>query len=92
MALFSNEFAKTFSDLITKSGVSCYRISQFVNIDEAYLSRLRDGQKTNPSPETVVRICLALAHFSDKLDIADFERLFNASGRSLFPKQKHSPV
>jgi hypothetical protein len=92
MALYIRDFAKAFSDLLIESGVSCYRIGQYANLDEGYLSRLKDGQKMNPSPETVVRICLALAHYSDKLDVTDFERLFNASGRSLFPKQKHSPL
>jgi hypothetical protein len=88
MALYGNEFAKIFSELTARSGVSCYKIGQYVNLDEAYLSRLKSGEKMNPSPETVVRICLALAHFSDKLDINDFETLFHACGHSLFPKQK----
>jgi hypothetical protein len=90
MALFIDDFAKTFSELVVKSGVSCYRIGQYINLDEAYLSRLKNGQKINPSPETIVRICIALAHFGDKLDINDFEKLFNAGGRSLFPKRKSS--
>jgi hypothetical protein len=84
MALYSNNFANIFSELLLKSGVSCYQIGHYIELDEAYLSRLRNGQKVNPSPEVVVRICIGLAHSSDKLGIIDFERLFNASGRSLF--------
>ncbi len=89
MALYANDFAKAFSDLIDKSGVSCYRIGQFANLDEAYLSRLKSGARANPSPEVLVKICLALARFSDKLEITDFESLFNAAGRSLHPKHRN---
>ncbi len=88
MALYGNDFAKVFSDILDKSGVTCYRLSQYINLDEAYLSRLRNGQKGNPSPEAIVRICLGLARNSEKLDLFDFEKLFNSVGRSLFPKQK----
>jgi len=91
MALYGNDFAKVFSDLLDKSGVTCYQLKQYVHLDEAYLSRLRNGQKGNPSPETVVRICLGLAHYTEKLDLSDFEKLFNSVGRSLFPKQKSNP-
>jgi hypothetical protein len=90
MALFGDEFAKIFKELLIKSGVSCYQISNYIALDPAYLSRLKNGQKTSPSPETVVKICLALARFSDRLDINDFEKLFRASGHSLFPKQQFS--
>ena len=58
MALYGNSFAKVFSGLLDKSGVTCYQLKQYVHLDEAYLSRLKNGQKGNPSPETVVRICL----------------------------------
>jgi hypothetical protein len=92
VTVYRDDFPKMFSELVIKSKVSCYQISRYINLDEAYLSRLKNGQKTNPSPETVVKISIAVAHFSDKLEISDFERLFNASGRSLFPKQKFSPI
>lgn len=88
MALYGSDFAKIFSDLLDKSGVSSYKLSQYVYLDEAYLSRLRNGQKVNPSPETVVKICIGLAHYSEKLNLSDFEKLFNSVGRSLFPNHK----
>jgi transcriptional regulator with XRE-family HTH domain len=88
MGLYSNDFSKAFSKLLEKTDVSCYSISRYTNLDEGYLSRLRNGEKGNPSPETVVRICLALAHFNNKLELHDFENLFRAVGRSLFPNLK----
>jgi hypothetical protein len=88
MGLYGNNFAKTFSDLIDKSGVSCYKIAQFTALNEGYLSNLRSGEKINPSPETTMKISLALAHFSPGLNIDDFERLFNSVGRSILIKHQ----
>ena len=89
--LYSNNFSKVFSKLLEKYDVTCYKISKYVHLDEAYLSRLRNGEKGNPSPETVVKICLALAHFNNNLKLDDYESLFKAVGRSLFPNLKSNP-
>ena len=83
MGLFSDNFAGVFRDLVEKSGVTRYRIAQYSHVDEAYLCRLMEGEKTNPSPEIVVRISLSLAHLSDKITIYDIDRLFKAIGHPL---------
>jgi len=88
MALYRKDFAAVFSNLLKESGVTCYQICQFAHLDEGYLSHLRNGQKQNPSPETVVRIGLALAFYSKKLKLHQIEDLFNATGRSLFPNRR----
>lgn len=87
MGLYLSDFSEVFSKLLEKSGVSCYRIAEYTGLDEAYLSRLRNGKKHNPSPEAIMRIGLALAHFSDKIKICDIEDLFEVVGRSLSLKQ-----
>ena len=86
----SNDFPAVFSRLLEKTGTSCYRISEFTHLDEAYLSRLRSGEKKNPGPETVVKIALALAHFSDKVDLYDVEVLLNSVGRSILFRKRIS--
>ena len=83
MGLYQNNFAKAFSKLIAKSGVTCYQIHKFTHLDQAYLSRLKSGEKAIPSPETIVKIGLAICHFSDKIKLSDIEVLFNSAGRSL---------
>ena len=83
MGLYDNNFAEVFSKLITKSGVSCYRIYQFTHLDQAYLGRLKTGERKNPSPETIVKIGLAFCHFNDKIKISEIEVLFKSVGRSL---------
>jgi hypothetical protein len=83
MTLYANDFSKIFSKLLKKADASCYSISRYTNLDEGYLSRLRSGEKCNPSPETIVKIGLALAHLSKNIKLYDIEDLFNATGRSL---------
>ncbi len=63
MGLYQNNFAEAFPKLIAKSGVTCYQIHEFTHLDQAYLSRLKSGGKTSPSPETIVKIGLAICHF-----------------------------
>lgn len=86
MGLYSSDFSIVFRKLLEKARISCYRISQFTHLNEAYLSRLKNGEKCNPSPETIVKISLALTHFSEKIQLHDIEGLFNAGGRSLSVK------
>jgi hypothetical protein len=86
--VYENQFGKVFSNILESSDVSCYKISQYTNLDEAYLSRLRNGLKDNPSPEVVIRIALALVHHGHKIRLSDIEKLFNATGRTLFPKSR----
>lgn len=87
MGLYSNNFSKAFSKLLELSGVSRYEISHFAHLNEAYLSRLISSEKNNPSPEVIMRICLAIAHCrkeGKKVNLYDFEALFNAVGQSIF--------
>jgi transcriptional regulator with XRE-family HTH domain len=86
MLLFRDDFCKAFDSLLTKTGISGYQISQYTNLDGAYLSRLRRGRKNNPSVETIMKISLALAHLSDDIALHDIEGLFNAVGRSIKSK------
>jgi len=83
VGLYQNNFAEAFSKLLAKSGVTCYQIHQFTHLDQAYLSRLKSGEKNSPSPETIVKIGLEICHFNDKIKLSDIETLFNSTGRSL---------
>ncbi len=83
MGLYQNNFAEAFSKLLAKSGVTCYQIHKFTHLDQAYLSRLKSGERNSPSPETIVKIGLAICHLNDKIKLFDIETLFNSTGRSL---------
>jgi len=81
--LYANNFSQVFSRLLEKIGATCYQISAYSHIDQAYLSRLKSGEKGNPSPEILMRISIAFAHLNPRFTIPDAERLFNSVGRSL---------
>lgn len=81
--LYSNCFSEEFSELLDKTGVTCYQLHNYTHLDQGYLSRLKHGKKHNPSPETIVKICLGLVHHSNKIRLSDTEKLFKSVGRSL---------
>ena len=81
--LYSTDFPEVFSKILEKSGVTCYQIQKFTDLDQGYLSRLKNGSKGNPSPETIVKISLGLVHSSEKVTLSDIEDLFQSAGRSL---------
>jgi transcriptional regulator with XRE-family HTH domain len=87
--LYSSDFSQAFSKALQKTGASCYEVSQYSQVDQAYLSRLRSGEKDDPSAETIMRICLGFAHCSPAFSLWDAERLFNSVGRSLMPRRSH---
>jgi hypothetical protein len=87
VTLYSGDFTKGFAKLLEISGVSRYQISSFAHLDQAYLSKLKSGEKNNPSPEVVMKICLGIAYHckeNKNVRLHDFEALFNSVGRSLF--------
>ena len=83
MVLKQNIFGQVFTEILKKYGISCYEISQFSGLDEAYLSRLKNGIKNNPSLETVIKISLSLVHYSDRVQLYDIQRLLTSVGRSI---------
>jgi transcriptional regulator with XRE-family HTH domain len=76
--IYTNDFAHVFSRLLEENEISCYQISQFTHLDQAYLSRLKNGKRENPSPATIIKISLALTHYSDKITIHDIQKLFRS--------------
>jgi hypothetical protein len=87
MMLYADDFSKVFSILLDKTGVSCYKISHYTHLNEAYLSRLKKGGKNNPSRETVIKIGLALAHYSDDITLSDIETLFQSTSLSIVSRR-----
>ena len=85
--LLSNNFAVVFDRLIKKSRVSCYKIAQYSQLDEGYLSRLRKGRKHGPSTESIIRIALALVHYSEEIGIDDVEELLQSRSLSILTKR-----
>lgn len=81
--LYTNNFSNCFSKVLKDAHITCYQLHAYTNIDQAYLSRLRSGERGNPSPEIIMKISLGLVHFSEKVKMSDIEELFESVGRSL---------
>jgi DNA-binding Xre family transcriptional regulator len=81
--LYIKGFSEIFSRLLSRSNVSCYQISHYTGIDQAYLSRLRNGEKYTPSTEVILKICIALAHFGTEVKLSDIEEPLNSVGRTI---------
>ncbi len=81
--LYSNNFSEVFSKILEEANITCYQLNNYTNLDQAYLSRLKSGEKSNPSPETIMKISLGLVHCSSKVKLSDIENLFKSVGRSL---------
>jgi len=56
-----NEFQRTLNRLLQQSGKSPTAVARLGGVDRAYLLRLLDGEKQNPSVETLMRIWVGLA-------------------------------
>jgi hypothetical protein len=82
-SIYTNDFAEVFTKLLNKNSLSCYQISQYTSLDQAYLSRLKHGEKKNPSSSVLIRLSLALARLGNKVTIYDIEELWNAVGRTI---------
>jgi len=85
-SLYAGEFARAFAAILNKTGVTRYQIAKFSGLTEPYLKRLLTGEKKNPSPAVITRICFAIAHLSSDVTQHDFETIFNSVGRTLFTK------
>ena len=86
IGVFSNNFARTLSELVKKSKVSGHKLSRYAQVDEPYIYHLIKGDKKNPSPEIVIRICFALASLSGEITIEDLDELLKTRGHTLFPR------
>jgi transcriptional regulator with XRE-family HTH domain len=83
MALYTNKFPEEFSKLLEKTNITPYKISAYTGLTESYLSRLKSGEKQNPSPEAIVKISLAIVYYSDKATLYDIQKLFKSRGLSI---------
>ncbi len=81
--ILNNQFSEKLSNLLEKSGVTCYQIGEFTRIDQGYLSRLRNGSQNNPSAEVVIKIGLALVRYGRGINLLHIEQLLNSAGYSL---------
>lgn len=79
-SLTRSEFAELLQDLREKAKKSRYELHKVTGLDQAYLKRLEDGSKTNPSRETVLMLGFALVRGNEAIRIEDIDALLLAAG------------
>ena len=74
------DFASALKRLRLKAGKSRYKLAQWTGLSEAYLLRLENGERTNPSRDVVMLISLGLAWNCQAIDLYDIEELMLSAG------------
>lgn len=78
--LARSEFSELLQDLRQRAKKSRYELHKVTGLDQAYLKRLEDGEKTNPSRETVLMLGFALVRGNEAIHIGDIDELLLAAG------------
>ena len=74
------EFSELLQQLRGRAKKSRYELHKVTGLDQAYLKRLEDGSKDNPSRETVLMLSFALVRGNEVIDIEDIDELLLAAG------------
>ena len=69
------DFGKTLKKLRTQASKSRYQLAQYSGLSQAYLQRLEEEKRVNPSRDVVLMVGLALVESSDSVDIWDIDEL-----------------
>ncbi|MBI2953389.1 MAG: helix-turn-helix domain-containing protein [Chloroflexi bacterium] len=75
-----SEFASLLQHLRRRANKSRYELHKVTGLDQAYLKRLEDGSKTNPSREAVLMLGFALVRGNEAIHIEDIDELLLAAG------------
>jgi len=84
------EFASALKRLRIKAGKSRYKLAQWTGLSDAYLLRLENGERLNPSRDVVLLLSLALVSDGHSIDAYDIEELMLSAGYA--PLRKRGEV
>ena len=83
------EFADLLQQLRERAKKSRYELHKVTGLDQAYLKRLEDGSKTNPSREAVLMLGFALVRGNEAIHIEDIDELLLAAGYAPLRRFNH---
>ena len=73
-------FGDTLRKLRIQAGKSRYKLAQYTGLSQAYLMRLENGERANPSRDVVLMLGLALVEKSESVTIWDIDDLLLSAG------------
>ena len=65
---------------MAKAKKSKHELHRVTGLDQAYLKRLENGSKANPSRETVLMLAFALVRGNEAIELYDVDELLLAAG------------
>ncbi len=68
-------FADTLEKLRMRAGKSRYRLAKYSGLNQAYILRLENGTRGNPSRDVVIMLGFALVEGSVSVAIEDIDEL-----------------
>ncbi len=80
MSVSYSEFASLLRHLRIRARKSRYALHKATGLDQAYLKRLEEGSKVNPSRETVLMLAFALVRGNETIQLEDLDELLLAAG------------
>ena len=84
------EFSDMLKRMRLKAGKSRYKLAQWSGLSEAYLLRLENGERENPSRDVVLLLALAMVAKSEAISLLDIEELMLSAGYA--PLRKRGEV
>jgi transcriptional regulator with XRE-family HTH domain len=85
-------FGETLKTLRVRAGKSRYRLAQYTGLSQAYLMRLENGERANPSRDVVLMLGLALVENSESVAIWDIDDLLLSGGYAPLRKRGEAGV
>ena len=85
-------FGETLKTLRVRAGKSRYRLAQYTGLSQAYLMRLENGERANPSRDVVLMLGLALVENSESVTIWDIDDLLLSAGYAPLRKRGEMSV
>ena len=85
-------YGETLKILRVRAGKSRYRLAQYTGLSQAYLMRLENGERANPSRDVVLMLGLALVENSESVTIWDIDDLLLSAGYAPLRKRGEMSV
>ena len=74
------DFASTLKGIRIKAGLSRYRLAHWSGINESYIHRLENKERSEPSRDVVIMLGLALARGACAVEIWEVDDLLLSAG------------
>ena len=76
---------KLLLEMAGKAGLTRHGLAKISDVDDRYLARLESGEADNPGRDILLRLAMALVHYTSMFKRADVEKVLAAAGEPPSP-------